>query len=282
MNRFIGSSVRLESSTRWVLLGVPMDWTSSRVPGSRFGPRAIREQSYYLEVYSPSLDGSLAEVPFFDLGDLFLPSGDVRGALELVEKVVSRQLERGRRVALLGGEHLVSYGAISAYARAFGGLSVVHFDAHCDLRSSFGGRRESHASVMRMCLEDLPEVRVFQIGVRSGPREEWDYARSHPRVLQVELDGVDGLVESLVGLPVYVSVDVDVLDPAFAPGTGTPEAGGLSSRELLGLLYKLSGLEVVGFDLVEVCPMADVNHVTSAVAAKIVRECLILWGRWDR
>jgi len=279
VTRFIGSSPRLGDS-KWILLGLPMDFTVSRKAGSRFGPESIRAESHNLETYSPAQDRDLSEVSFYDLEDLSFPYGDVPRALNTIESVAKRLFARGRRIASLGGEHLVSLPLIRAAASFWGNLRIVHFDAHADLRTSLRGGSLSHSSVMRhvaqTCLEE--PHRLYQFGIRSGCTEEMEWGKRHTNLNLFDvLEPLRRSLGELEGHPVYLSIDIDVVDPAAAPGTGTPEAGGISSRELLQAIRCMEGLDIVGFDLVEVAPDLDVNNITSALAAKCVREALIQW-----
>jgi agmatinase len=280
VTRFIGSSRSLQES-KWILLGIPMDFTVSRKSGSRFGPESIRAESYNLETYSPTLDRDLAEVTFFDLEDLHFPYGDVHRALDTTERVARHLMARGKRIAGLGGEHLVSLPLIRAAAAREPELRVVHFDAHADLRTSLRGGTLSHSSVMRhvaqTCLGE--PGRLYQFGIRSGCKEEMAWGKAHTRLhMEDVLEPLSRRLEELKPFPLYLSIDIDVVDPAAAPGTGTPEAGGIPSRELLEAIRLMKGLNLVGFDLVEVSPDLDVNNVTSALAAKVVREMLLQWG----
>lgn len=280
MTRFIGSSRNLQES-KWVLLGIPMDFTVSRKSGSRFGPESIRAESYNLETYSPALDRDLSEVTFFDLEDLHFPYGDVLQALDTAERVAQRLMARGKRIGSLGGEHLVSLPLIRAAASREPELRVIHFDAHADLRTNLRGGTLSHSSVMRHVAQScLGETgRLYQFGIRSGCREEMAWGKAHTRLyLDDVLEPLSRRLDELKPFPVYLSIDIDVVDPAAAPGTGTPEAGGISARELLEAIRTMKGLNLVGFDLVEVAPDLDVNNVTSALAAKCVREILLQWG----
>lgn len=280
MTRFIANSPRLDES-KWVLLGVPMDFTVSRKSGSRFGPESIRAESLNLETFSPYQNRDLSEICFYDLEDLSFPYGDVQQALDTVEKVARCLLARGKHIAALGGEHLVSLPLIRAAASLWPDLRVVHFDAHADLRTKLRGGTLSHSSVMRhvaqTCLEE--PNRLHQFGIRSGCSEEMEWGRAHTKLHLFDvLEPLQRSLEELRPHPVYLSIDIDVVDPAAAPGTGTPEAGGITSRELLEAIRSMNGLHLVGFDLVEVAPDLDVNNVTSALAAKCIREMLIQWG----
>ncbi len=258
-----------------VIIGAPMDFTASFRPGSRGGPQSIREASYGLEWYSPALDRDLHEISFVDLGDLVLPIGNVSGSLELIRKACNRILGDNKMPFLLGGEHLVSLPAIEAAAERYNDPVLLHFDAHTDLRTEFFGEALSHANVIRLALERGFVSDVHQFGIRSGDKPEFEYAREHTHLHSDVIEPFERLLPSLGNKPVYVTVDIDVLDPAFAPGTGTPEPGGISSGELLKVIRKLRGLNVVGFDLVEIAPVYDHSEATSLVGAKVLREAML-------
>lgn len=276
---FIGAGTEYEPA-RAVILGAPMDWTSSFRPGSRFGPAAVREVSEAIEEYSPHRDRSLGEIAFYDAGDLVLPFGNVRGSLEAIESAVAAVLADGKHPMLLGGEHLVSYPAIRAVHARHPDLTVLHFDAHTDLRPSYIGEELSHASVMRLVHGLLGDGRIFQCGLRSGEREEFDFARGRTSFIPGDLPGAARRAAQEIGRrPVYVTIDIDVVDPAHAPGTGTPECGGPTSAELLRSFDTLAGLAVVGFDVVEVLPGADLSARTALLAAVLVREALLTMVR---
>ncbi|MGE5551335.1 MAG: agmatinase [Bacteroidota bacterium] len=272
---FLASNGEYETA-RAVILGAPMDWSVSYRPGSRFGPASIREVSEAIEEYSPYRDKSLFDLAFYDAGDLVLPFGNTAGALDLIETAVRGLLAAGKFPLLLGGEHLVSYPAIRAAHRHYPDLCVFQFDAHTDLRPGYLGQQLSHASVMRLAQNLLGDGRVFQFGIRSGDREEFAFARDHTHLYRGGvLDAVQAAIREIGSRPVYVTVDIDVVDPAHAPGTGTPECGGITSAELLRVFDYLPSLQVVGFDLVEVLPAVDLSARTALLAAVLVREALL-------
>jgi len=259
-----------------VIIGAPMDWSSSFRPGSRFGPAAIREVSEAIEEYSPYAERALDEVAFYDAGDLVLPCGNVVASLAMVEEAVAEVLAEDKFPLLLGGEHLVTYGAIRAFYPRYPDLCLLHLDAHADLRPAYLGEELSHASVMRLVHGLLGDGRIFQCGIRSGDREEFVFARAHTRLYRGPLPAaVEAAVREIGERPLYVSLDIDVVDPAFAPGTGTPECAGATSGELLAALSLLRRRRVVGFDLVEVLPTLDLSARTSLLAAVVVREVLL-------
>lgn len=259
-----------------VLVGLPMDATTSFRPGTRLAPFRIREVSDGLEEYSIYQDRSLEALDFYDAGDVRIPFGNVVTSLARMEAVAEMFLGKGKRLFSMGGEHLVSLPMIRTYHRYYPELVVVQMDAHADLRQQYLEESLSHATVMRHVVEELGPGRLYQMGIRSATREEISYAREHSHLYLDQFSSVvDEVIEAIGKRPVYVTLDIDVLDPAFAPGTGTPEPGGVSSREVLAALLKLAHLNVVGFDLVEVSPPFEKGDNTSILAAKILREALL-------
>ncbi|MFZ3101160.1 MAG: agmatinase [Desulfitobacteriaceae bacterium] len=272
---FMGAEATYEEA-KVVLLGIPMDYTVSFRPGTRMGPMGIRNVSTGIEEYSVYQDKLLNDFAYCDLGDLALPFGNVSKSLEIIEKACQELLEDQKFPIFLGGEHLVSYPLIKPFWAKYPDLRVVHFDAHADLRLDYYGETNSHATVMRKIAELLGRKRVYQFGIRSGTREEFDFAREYTHlVIEDVLEPLKAALPELKGKPVYVSLDIDVVDPAFAPGTGTPEAGGCTSKEILKAIHVLRDLNVVGFDLVEVSPAFDSSERTALLAAKIVREVIL-------
>lgn len=259
-----------------VLLGAPMDYTVSFRPGSRFGPSAIRDVSEGLEEYSIYQDKDLNDIDFMDAGDLILPFGNVQKALDKIGEAMNTLFQAGKKPILLGGEHLVSLPAIRAAYQRYPDLRVIHLDAHTDLRPDYIGETLSHATVMRHVTELLGDKRLIQLGIRSGTKEDFLYASVHNILFRDNvLEPLKKFLQELKPYPVYFSLDIDVVDPAFAPGTGTPESGGCDSREIIESVGLLRELNVVGFDLVEVAPVYDTSGCTALLAAKLVREALL-------
>lgn len=263
-------------TARAVMVGVPMDFTVSFRPGTRMGPRKIREVSYGLEDYSIYADDSLNNKDYFDAGDVDIPFGNVEKSLEIIEQVTAKLLDDNKIPVFLGGEHLISYPIIKQAAKKYKDLVVVHFDAHADLRDTFFGERLSHATVLRRVCEHLKDKHLYQFGIRSGIKEEFIFAKEHTRMhpINVKQPFMEAL-EELRQKPIYVTLDIDAIDPAFAPGTGTPEPGGCSAQDILDVVSSFKDLDIVGFDLVEVSPASDLSERTSLLAAKILREVLI-------
>ncbi|MFO7253905.1 agmatinase [Limnochorda sp.] len=266
-----------------VLLGLPLDATVSFRPGTRFGPARIRAVSEGLESYSPVLDRDLTDVALHDGGSLLLPYAQVETALDRIEEAVSVLVEEGRWPFLLGGEHLVTLGVLRALAQHYPDLVVIQLDAHADQRDVYLGERLSHATVMRRAGELLGPERIYQVGIRSGDREEMAWARAHSRLLPADpgeaLAALAALPRELGDRPVYVTIDLDVVDPGLAPGVGTPEPGGWTGSQLLAAIYTLQPLNVVGCDLVELSPPHDgPGEAAAFLAAKVVREALLAWA----
>lgn len=259
-----------------VLFGAPFDCTTSYRPGTRFGSAAIRHESYGLESYSPYQDRDLLDALVFDSGDLELPFGSPERALADIEERAALILQAGKRPFLLGGEHLVTLGAVRAAVKRFPDLHIVHFDAHADLRSEYLGVSLSHACVLRRCWELVGDGRIFQFGIRSGDREEFRWGASHVKTNRFSFEGLEETLRSLAGLPVYFTVDLDVLDPSVFPGTGTPEPGGVSFDELRrAATLVCRSANVVACDVNELSPPYDPSGNSTAAACKIVREMLL-------
>ncbi|MCU6797196.1 MULTISPECIES: agmatinase [Paenibacillus] len=276
-NVFILSSDNYESS-RAVIYGMPMDYTVSFRPGSRFGPTRIREVSIGLEEYSPYLDKSLDEMTYFDAGDLLLPFGNAARSLEIIGDYVRGLLKDNKFPLGLGGEHLVSWPVFREMYAKYPDLAIVHFDAHADLREQYEGEPLSHSTPLRKAAGLIGGRNIYQFGIRSGSREEFQYAREHINFHPFEvLEPLKKVLPELAGRPIYLTIDIDVLDPSCAPGTGTAEAGGITSKELLAAIHAMAAanLNVVGADVVEVAPAYDPTEQTQIVAAKLIREILL-------
>lgn len=272
---FIGCDAEYEEA-KIVLFGAPFDSTTSYRPGTRFASRAIRQESYGLETYSPYQDEDLEDYAVFDSGDLELCIGDSKVALAQIEERTRIILEDGKLPFMIGGEHLVTLGAVRAAAQKYPELHILHFDAHTDLREEYLGVELSHACVLRRCHDILGDGRIFQFGIRSGEREEFRWGEGHVATHKFNFDGLEDVLKKLAGKPVYFTIDLDVLDPSVFPGTGTPEAGGVSFTELLDAINESCyGLNIVGCDVNELCPPCDLSGASTAAACKVVREFLL-------
>ena len=259
-----------------VLFGAPFDSTTSFRPGTRFGPGAIRHESFGLESYSPYQDKDLLDAAVLDSGDLELCLGDSAKALAQIEERAAQILEGGKRPFLLGGEHLVTLGAFRAVRARYPEVHILHFDAHADLRQDYLGAPLSHACVLRRCWELVGDGRIFQFGIRSGDREEFRWGAEHVTTHRFDLEGLEEVLDKLSGKPVYFTLDLDVLDPSVFPGTGTPEPGGVSFDTLRrAVTLVCERLNIVGCDVNELSPAYDPTGASTAVAGKIVREMLL-------
>ncbi len=277
---FLGCDKSFEES-RIVLFGAAYDSTTSYRPGTRFASRTMRAESYGLETYSPYEDLDLEDAAIFDGGDIELPFGDTEKALGLIEEQARRILEAKKLPFLIGGEHLVTLGAFRAALEAYPDICIIHFDAHTDLRDEYLSVKLSHASVIRRIWDLVGDGRIHQFGIRSGERAEWKWAKEgHTHLVPFSFDGLAETVASLKGKPIYLTIDLDVLDPAYFPGTGTPEAGGVTFLDLLkAARTAIGGANVVACDLVELSPPLDTSGVSTAVALKLLREMLLALER---
>lgn len=260
-----------------VLFGAPFDSTTSFRPGARFGSSAIRHESFGLETYSPYQDKDLEDYAVFDSGDLELCFGSSEMALQDIEQRTAVILQDGKLPFLLGGEHLVTLGAVRAVFKKYPDLEIIHFDAHTDLRDDYLGAKLSHACVLRRCWDLVGDGKIHQFCIRSGERAEWQFARKHTDLHPFNFDTLEELVKKLEksGKPVYFTIDLDCLDPSVFPGTGTPEAGGVTFMQLLEALRLVARTNVVGTDVNELAPMLDASGASTAVACKVVRELLL-------
>ena len=259
-----------------VLFGAPYDSTTSFRPGARFGSQAIRAESFGIETYSPVQDRDLEEIRVHDAGDIELPFGAPEPVLAMIESRTRGIVADGKIPVLLGGEHLVTLGAVRAVAARHPDLHILHFDAHADLRNDYLGNPFSHACVLRRCHDLLGDGRIRQFGIRSGTREEFAFMAAGHVVTERDTCATLPAFRLPEETPVYLTVDLDVIDPSEFPGTGTPEAGGLRYRKLLAaLLDVFARFRVVAFDLVELAPSLDPTGRSTALACKLLRECLL-------
>ena len=271
---FLGCDKTIEEA-RIVLFGAPFDSTTSYRPGARFASRTMRAESYGLETYSPYQDLDLDDAAVFDGGDLELCFGDASRALEEITAYTRKILKLGKLPLMIGGEHLVTLGAVRAVAEQYPDVCVIHFDAHADLRDDYLRAKLSHATVMRRVWEIVGDGRIYQFGIRSGERAEFEWGRVHVAMRRFDFEGLEEVVSSLKGRPVYFTLDLDVLDPSCFPGTGTPEAGGVTFQQLFDAVMKVGTLDIVGGDLNELSPMLDASGASTAAALKILRELLL-------
>jgi len=262
-----------------VLFGAPFDKTASNRKGARLAPAAMREESQQIETYSPYVDADLEDLRICDFGDLELEEVSPAEMVDIIRKRVDIILNDGKIPIMLGGEHLVTFGAARAAFEKFPDLHIIHFDAHTDLRDEYpDGEKLSHAAVIRRCWDFLGNERIFQFGIRSGTRDEFEWAKTHTHLQKFDFTGFDEVVAKLGDKPIYFTLDIDVLDPSELCGTGTPEAGGVSFTALRELIEKLSKLNIVAADIVELAPQLDASGASTSLACKVLRELLLSVG----
>lgn len=274
IHTFIGCDSEYDES-KIVIFGAPFDSTTSYRPGTRFASSAMRNESFGIETYSPYQDKDLTDIKVFDGGDLELCFGSPESALNDIESFSEKILNSGKLPCMIGGEHLVTLGAVRAAVKKYPDLHIIHFDAHADLRDDYLGQKLSHACVMRRCHELVGNGRIFQFGIRSGDREEFIWGKNHVATNKFDFSGLEKITEQIQNKPVYFTLDLDVLDPSCFPGTGTPEAGGVSFTELMSAIKCVSALNIVGFDINELSPMLDQSGASTALACKLIREILL-------
>ena len=271
---FIGCDNEYDES-KIVIFGAPFDSTTSFRPGTRFASKAMRSESFGVETYSTYQDKDLEDIAIFDGGDLELPFGNPSKALNQIEEFTKEIINDNKIPCMIGGEHLVTLGSVRAVAKKYPDLHVIHFDAHADLRDDYLGETLSHASVIHRVWDIVGDNKIFQFGIRSGDRQEIYWGKDHVFTQKFNFVGLEEVIEKLKGKPIYFTLDLDVLDPSVFPGTGTPEAGGVTFMELLGAILKVSKLNIVGMDVNELSPIYDQSGSSTALACKVLRELLI-------
>ncbi len=273
---FIGCEGSYEDS-KIVLFGAPFDSTTSFRPGARFGSSAIRHESFGLETYSPYQDRDLTDCRVFDCGDLELCFGSAESALDDIKSRAEEILSDGKLPILIGGEHLVTLGAVRAAYLKYPDMHIIHFDAHADLRDDYLGAKLSHAAVIRRCHDILGDGRIHQFCIRSGDKTEFEFAKKHTDMHKFDFDGLENICRELMNkhTPVYFTIDLDCLDPSVFCGTGTPEAGGVGFTQLLEAIFTVAQTNIIGADINELAPMLDASGASTAVACKTLRELIL-------
>ncbi|HEX2944350.1 MAG TPA: agmatinase [Clostridia bacterium] len=276
--RFMGCDADIEDAGV-VIFGAGFDGTVTFRPGSRFAPAAMRMEFYGLETYSPVLDRDLADIRVCDGGDLELPFGNTATALEMIRHTAADIIGAGKKPLMIGGEHLVTLPAFEAALKKYPDICLVHLDAHTDLREEYLGERLTHSGVVRRAWDLVGDGRIWQLGIRSGMKEEFTWAgEGHTFLRPYDLSAAREAVSALSGRPVYLTIDLDVLDPSVMPGTGTPEPGGVTYKELEKALLCFRELDIVAADVVELAPRLDNSGISTAAACKVMREVLLLMG----
>ncbi|PYG86663.1 agmatinase [Ruminiclostridium sufflavum DSM 19573] len=272
---FLGCGSDFDSSDI-IIFGAPYDGTTTFRPGARFAPSVMRMDSIGIETYSPYFDADITDYSINDYGDLDLPFGSPARALNMISETSLHIFDSSKKPLMIGGEHLVSLPVIEQACKKYPDMHVIHFDAHTDLREDYLGEALSHSSVIRRAWDILGDKHIWQFGIRSGTREEFYWSREgHTHMCMHNFDTLGKAVNAIGGLPVYLTIDLDVLDPSIFPGTGTPEAGGVSFLELVNALKAVSALNIIGADIVELSPHYDQSGSSTAAACKILRELVL-------
>lgn len=275
IHTFIGCDNEYKES-QIVIFGAPFDGTTSYRPGTRFAAAAMRNESIGIETYSPYLDRDLEDYNIFDGGDLEFVFGNPAKNIAIIKEYVAGLLKDNKIPAMIGGEHLVTLGAVQAVAEKYNDLHIIHFDAHADLRDDYLGEKLSHATVIHRVWDIVGDNKIFQFGIRSGEKGEFEFAKNHTYMNKFDMKTLDEVIAKLKNKPVYITIDLDVLDSSVFPGTGTPEAGGITFKELMNAIMLFQNLEnIVAFDINELSPMLDASGASTACACKVLREMLL-------
>jgi agmatinase len=256
-----------------LVFGLPYDRTSSFIPGSRFGPQYIRQCAENVEDYSPYQNKSLCDLEICDLGDIAFYGEDWLGQ---IEREVGRIYDSKKPIVFLGGEHTVTPAVIRAIKKTHKDFTLVQFDAHCDLRDEYLGEKNCHATAMRRAIDVLGADRVYQFGIRSGTKEEFASGKNLYRFQAYE--PLSKVIRDIAE-PVYISIDIDVLDPGVMPAVSTPEPGGIAYRELIDSLMLFTDKEIIGADIVEYNPLAASPYTSGSTAAEVLRELILVMAR---
>lgn len=258
-----------------VVFGAPFDGTTSFRPGTRFAPKVMRMESDGIETYSPYLDLDLEDAKVHDAGDLEFSFGNTTRVLEEINQFAEQLLADKKIPVMIGGEHLVSYPVVKAIYDEYKDLVILHFDAHADLRDDYLDEKFSHATVMRRIWDLVGDGCIYQFGIRSGDKEEFIWAKDHIFMNKFNCHNLNEVIQKLGHRPVYITIDLDVLDPSIFPGTGTPEAGGIFFNDLMEAIKLFQTINIVGADVVELSPHYDHSGVSTAVACKVLRELVL-------
>ncbi|TCK97734.1 agmatinase [Natranaerovirga hydrolytica] len=271
---FIGCDSDYDQSDM-VLFGAPFDGTTSFRPGTRFASDAIRKDSDALETYSPYIDRDLADYYVIDVGDIDLTLGNTQKVLDEIYTFTKKILNDKKIPFMVGGEHLVTLPAVKAVYEKYNDLMLIHLDAHTDLRDELYGERLSHATVIKRVWEYLGDDKIYQYGIRSGEKHEFEWAKEHTQLVKFTCRPLLDDLKKFKDTPIYLTIDLDVLDPSVFPGTGTPEPGGIFFSEILDIIQGVTQLNIVALDVVELSPHYDMSGVSTAVACKIIRELMV-------
>jgi len=271
---FISAKASFEEG-KIVILGCPYDGSASFRPGARFGPSAIRKASWGIETYSPYFGRDLTQLSLHDMGDLELPLGEKKTSLDLIRKALHAVLSAKKFPVVLGGDHLITLPTLEEILRVHPNLHLLQLDAHTDLREEYLGDTLNHSTVIKRLVGRLGRGRLLQVGIRSGTEEEFKLASKMRTIVSPDLRSLRTMVKRLKNDPVYITLDLDVIDPSLLPGVGTPEPGGFTFQGFISILKELQQLHVIGFDIVELTPDYDPTHVSSVTASVILREMIL-------
>ena len=277
MNKFLSANENLNDANI-IIIGIPFDATSSFRSGSRFAPNSIRFYSDSIETFSPYFNEDIEEIDFYDAGNIEVTINNFNFLLDSIEKIVGQYLSKNKKILAVGGEHLISYPLISTYKKFYPNLKVIQLDAHTDLRDEYLGEKFSHATVMRRVGEIIGYENLFQLGIRSGTKDEFNFANKYTNLIKFSLN-IENFLDKFKNFPIYLSIDLDVFDTGIFPGTGNPEPNGINFKEFIDFLNKVKDLNIVGADVVELNPEIDKTGISSVLAAEVVRELLIVLNK---
>ena len=279
---FMGAKRNIDNCTV-SLLGVPYDGTSCFRPGSRFGPSAVREDSYGIETYCPQLNLDLEDIKFADVGSLDVPLGDAKLTIDYVKNGIDILLKNNLKPLIIGGEHSITTGIIKSIVTNYPELIMIQLDAHADLRDEWLGSKFSHACTMKRCLEILPSKNIFQIGIRSGTKSEFLEMNNTKRLIKhtygENAKYLEEALKNFKGKPIYLTFDLDWFDPSVMPGTGTPEPGGYFWGDFAAIIDVIKSHNLIGADVVELSPKLDNSGISSTLAAKVIRSLIMILNK---
>ncbi len=256
----------------YIILGLPFDRTSSFIPGSRFAPEFIRICSENIEDYSPYQEKNLRDLKICDSGDISFSTKDW---IQEAQLMLAKIMDKNKRFIFLGGEHTITIPIIKEFKKVYTDFSIIQFDAHCDLRDEYCGERFCHATVIRRISELVGFNRIYQFGMRSGTQEEF---RLHEKIYKFDIRKQLSSVIDEIQEPIYLSIDVDVLNPGAMPAVSTPAPGGVTYWELIDSLLLLKGKRVIGADIVEYNPLAASPYASGSTVAELLRELILILG----
>ena len=260
------------------IFGVNYDGTTSYKPGTRFGPKAIRDVSQSLETFCPKSGKDLCNISYIDFGSLKINIDNTEAVIKKVKLATEFLNENNLKPLIFGGEHSITTGIIEGLVKKYPDLVLIQLDAHADLRDSYMNNKNSHACTMQRCLEKLPNQKIFQIGIRSGTKEEFEKMRINKQLIDFKKGNEKFLsdeLEKVKGMPLYLTIDLDWFDPSLVAGTGTPEPGGYFWDDFELIIQSLNQFNLIGADIVELAPDLDSSGVSSVVAAKVARSLIM-------